>query len=46
MCRNDRTGMDPSNRTHMVIIVSGDVFYPPGREKIHAIGAIEIALWD
>ena len=21
-------------------------FYPPGREKIHALGAIDLALWD
>ncbi len=23
-----------------------DWFYPPGREKIHAMGAIDLALWD
>src|SRR5215475_13578666 len=23
-----------------------DYFYPPGREKIHAMGAIDLALWD
>ncbi len=23
-----------------------DRFYPPGREKIHAQGAIDLALWD
>jgi galactonate dehydratase len=23
-----------------------DTFYPPGREKIHALGAIDLALWD
>src|SRR5262249_12302375 len=23
-----------------------DTFYPPGREKIHAQGAIDMALWD
>ncbi len=22
------------------------VFYPPGREKIHALGALDLALWD
>ena len=21
-------------------------FYPPGREKIHALGALDIAFWD
>ena len=21
-------------------------FYPPGREKIHALGALDMALWD
>src|SRR5690242_21551610 len=21
-------------------------FYPPGREKIHAVGALDMALWD
>jgi hypothetical protein len=21
-------------------------FYPPGREKIHALGALDCALWD
>src|SRR5205807_2569984 len=21
-------------------------FYPPGREKIHALGALDLALWD
>ena len=22
------------------------MFYPPGREKLHALGALEMALWD
>ncbi|MEO7651866.1 MAG: mandelate racemase/muconate lactonizing enzyme family protein, partial [Bryobacteraceae bacterium] len=39
-------GEDPSQIERLWQIMYRGYFYPPGREKIHALGAIDMALWD
>jgi galactonate dehydratase len=39
-------GEDPSRIEHLWQLMYRHYFYPPGREKIHAQGAIDLALWD
>ncbi len=39
-------GEDPSRIEHLWQIMYRGYFYPPGREKIHALGALDLALWD
>lgn len=39
-------GEDPSRIDHLWQVMYRGYFYPPGREKIHALGAIDMALWD
>lgn len=39
-------GEDPSRIEHLWQLMYRHYFYPPGREKIHALGAIDLALWD
>lgn len=39
-------GEDPFRIEHLWQHCYRDMFYPPGREKLHALGAIEMALWD
>jgi L-alanine-DL-glutamate epimerase-like enolase superfamily enzyme len=45
-CAGSLIGKDPFQIEkiwqHMYI----DYFYPPGREKVHALGALDLALWD
>ena len=45
-CAESMIGQDPfhSERIWQEMYVSS--FYPPGREKIHAQGAMDLALWD
>jgi galactonate dehydratase len=39
-------GEDPSRIEHLWQVMYRGHFYPPGREKLHALGAIDLALWD
>ena len=39
-------GEDPSRIEHLWQMMFRGYFYPPGREKIHSLGAIDLALWD
>jgi L-alanine-DL-glutamate epimerase-like enolase superfamily enzyme len=39
-------GEDASRIEHLWQLMYRGYFYPPGREKIHAQGAIDLALWD
>jgi L-alanine-DL-glutamate epimerase-like enolase superfamily enzyme len=39
-------GENPSRTEHLWQLMYRHYFYPPGREKIHALGAIDLALWD
>lgn len=39
-------GQDPQHIEHLWQDMSRSFFYPPGREKVDAIGALDLALWD
>jgi L-alanine-DL-glutamate epimerase-like enolase superfamily enzyme len=39
-------GEDPSRIEHLWQMMFRGYFYPPGREKLHSLGAIDLALWD
>ncbi len=39
-------GKNPLMIEHLWQVMYRGNFYPPGREKIHALGALDIALWD
>ena len=39
-------GENPSRIEHIWQLMYRGYFYPPGREKIHAVGALDMALWD
>ena len=39
-------GEDPTRIEHLWQIMYRGYFYPPGREKIHALGGLDMALWD
>jgi len=39
-------GENPSRIEHLWQLMYRHYFYPPGREKVHALGAIDLALWD
>jgi galactonate dehydratase len=39
-------GEDASRIEHLWQLMYRGYFYPPGREKIHAQGALDLALWD
>lgn len=45
-CAQMIIGEDPFRIEHLWQYVYRGMFYPPGREKIHALGALEMALWD
>ena len=45
-CAQMIIGEDPFRIEHLWQYVYRGMFYPPGREKLHALGAIEMALWD
>lgn len=39
-------GEHPTRIEHLWQLMYRGYFYPPGREKIHAVGALDLALWD
>ena len=39
-------GEDPGRIEYLWQLMYRHYFYPPGREKLHALGAIDMALWD
>ena len=39
-------GEDPARIEHLWQLMYRGYFYPPGREKLHALGAVDLALWD
>ncbi len=45
-CAQMIIGEDPFRIEHLWQFMYRGMFYPPGREKLHALGAIEMALWD
>ena len=45
-CAQMIIGEDPLRIDHLWQVNYRGYFYPPGREKLHAQGAIDMALWD
>jgi len=45
-CAELLIGEDPFRIDHLWQKVYRGLFYPPGREKLHAMGALDMALWD
>src|SRR6476659_4432958 len=45
-CAGRLIGQDPFRTERLWQDMYRAFFYPPGREKIHALGAIDLALWD
>ncbi len=45
-CAGLLIGESPNRIEHLWQLMYRHYFYPPGREKIHAQGAIDMALWD
>ena len=45
-CAGRLIGQDPQYIERLWQDMSRAFFYPPGREKEHAIGALDLALWD
>jgi galactonate dehydratase len=45
-CAQMMIGEDPFRIEHIWQAIYRGMFYPPGREKLHALGALEMALWD
>ncbi len=45
-CAGRLIGQDPSRTEHLWQDMYRAFFYPPGREKVHALGALDMALWD
>jgi|SRR5215831_13265294 len=39
-------GEDPFRIEHLWQLMYRGYFYPPGREKVHALGALDMSLWD
>ena len=39
-------GESPARIDHLWQLLYRGYFYPPGREKLHALGALDLALWD
>lgn len=39
-------GEDPARIQHLWQLLYRGYFYPAGREKLHALGALDLALWD
>ncbi len=46
VCASMLIGQDPSRIEHLWQVMYRGSFYPPGREKLHALGALDTALWD
>jgi L-alanine-DL-glutamate epimerase-like enolase superfamily enzyme len=45
-CAGRLVGQDPQHIERLWQDMTRSFFYPPGREKLHAIGALDLALWD
>jgi L-alanine-DL-glutamate epimerase-like enolase superfamily enzyme len=45
-CASLIIGENPTRIEHLWQMMYRHYFYPPGREKLHALGAIDLALWD
>ena len=45
-CAGRLIGQDPHSIERLWQDMSRSFFYPPGREKEHALGALDLALWD
>jgi galactonate dehydratase len=45
-CASAIIGQDPLRTEYLWQRMYRGTFYPPGREKIHALGALDCALWD
>ena len=45
-CASMLIGEDPTRIDHLWQMMYRGWFYPPGREKLHALGALDMALWD
>lgn len=45
-CAQMIIGADPFRIEHIWQLLYRGMFYPPGREKLHGVGAIEMALYD
>ena len=45
-CAGRLIGQDPQYIERLWQDMSRSFFYPPGREKMHALGALDLALWD
>src|SRR3954462_3539931 len=45
-CAGRLIGQDPQYIERLWQDMTRAFFYPPGREKIHGIGALDLALWD
>src|SRR5271157_1364555 len=45
-CAGRLIGQDPHYIERLWQDMNRTSFYPPGREKTHAIGALDLALWD
>src|SRR5258705_1149537 len=45
-CAGRLIGQDPQHIERLWQDMSRSFFYPPGREKMHALGALDLALWD
>jgi L-alanine-DL-glutamate epimerase-like enolase superfamily enzyme len=45
-CAAMLVGEDPLRIQHLWQLMYRGFFYPAGREKLHAIGALDMALWD
>lgn len=39
-------GENPARIDHLWQLMYRGYFYPPGREKLHALGGLDLALWD
>jgi L-alanine-DL-glutamate epimerase-like enolase superfamily enzyme len=45
-CAGMLIGEDPARIDHLWQSLFRGYFYPPGREKLHGLGALDLALWD
>lgn len=45
-CAGMLIGEDPARIQHLWQMLYRGFFYPAGREKLHALGALDLALWD
>lgn len=45
-CAGMLIGEDPRRAQHLWQLMYRGFFYPAGREKLHALGALDLALWD